>query len=460
MSEPRNTLLALLAVTVAMAPGCTDRGDISGDHTDRAISMAPACWNPADPATHYVDVWDSTDPDDFRVIGYTKVIRTAQTGWQHYDYRSVSSHASGVALDDRRSNLWVHENSFDGDLTFGFAFARDNSQLTGYHSELDFRVVDSDSDPFVSQSDDPGEAREIPAGSNAFRGDFRYGFNTDGIAVSGLSGTGWTIIVDSVDFGPHINEWRAASGERSDFTDDVGLTLGNEYRLTPACSDPSGLPVRVEPPVAICEARVVEADASCLACASIDGGSRAGDGGPVSVDESPGCDYALGDTLVTLTATDELGESASCSATVSVVDGTAPDVSPGDTLFLGFPRSCDLEDFSLADCGRVADNCDGDDIDTLGTIVSISSDEEVFNAQLDCDSYPEDCIDVEIVDNSHFRVRNTRASDGDGRVYTVRYTVADSAGNSDGEVHTCQIAVRQWNTHVPTAGPAAYTVVP
>ncbi|MCG8422976.1 MAG: HYR domain-containing protein [Proteobacteria bacterium] len=453
--QPRCCLGAVLLLSTV---ACTDES--LDNQLGRVESMAPACWNPVDPSTHYVDIWDSTDPSQFSVIGYIKVIRTAQTGAQHYNYFSASAHPGGVNTNARYSNLWIHESSSNGDLTFSFTFGRDNSGVFGYRSLLDFRIVDSDTDPYVSQSDDPGEATESPAGSNAFIGDYSYGDNTDGIAVSGLGGSEWTIIVDSVDFGSNINSWFAASGEIGNFSDDVALTLDNEYRLTPACNEPSGLPVRVEPPIAICQDRAVEADDSCRGCASIDGGSTAADGGPVIVTESPGCEYGLGDTEVTLTATDESGESASCTAMVTVLDATPPGVSVNEMLLMSYPRDCGLEDYSLADCATITDNCDiSPDINTLGTIVSISSDEVVIDANHDCNATPELCIDIKIIDNSHFQVRNNRDSYGDGRVYTIDFTVADSAGNAS-QVYSCQVGVRLFDNHVPTGGPSAYTVYP
>lgn len=193
----------------------------------------------------WVDVWDSSDPNNFVLLGQIHVIQTSQSGAYHYDYSSASSHATDVNLNGSHANLWVHENTVSGDLTFGFAFGQDNSGVPTHNSSINFRVVDSTTDPFVAVSDDGGEATETPPGSNAFIGNYRYGNNTDGLAVSGISGDTWTVIVDSVDFGPVIDQWFAASGDALGFGTDLSLTLGNEYRLTPACNLPSGAPVVV-----------------------------------------------------------------------------------------------------------------------------------------------------------------------------------------------------------------------
>lgn len=191
-----------------------------------------------------LDVWNSTDPNNYVLLGQITTIDTAQTGAGHYDYYSASSHASGVPLAGDTSNVWVHQDTGTNDLSFGFVFGIDNSGVPAARSSADFRIVGSATNPYVSQSDDPGEAVEIPAGSNAYVGSFFYGNNTDGIMVSGISGPAWTIIVDAVDFGPHIDVWNAVSGDSS----HIGLNLGDEIRITPTGNTPSGAPVSAAEP--------------------------------------------------------------------------------------------------------------------------------------------------------------------------------------------------------------------
>lgn len=194
-----------------------------------------------------IDVWDSTDPNDFDLIGQINTIETAQTGKQHYNYFSASGHPSCVNLaNGSTANTWMHESTDTADLTFGFEFSKQNGGLNN-SAMLNFRIVNSLTDPFVSQSDDPGEAVEQPAGSNAFIGNYTYvTCCSDGIAVSGISGD-WTIIIDAVDFGNITDWWMADGDDCSSFPgDDISLTLGNEYRMTPACTIPSDLPVVIE----------------------------------------------------------------------------------------------------------------------------------------------------------------------------------------------------------------------
>jgi len=193
-------------------------------------------------ASTILDVYDwnvsQTTP-----IGQIQTIATAQTGAQHYNFYSDSGHPTNVNLGYYNSSFWVHENTNTGEFTFGFIFGKDNGLNNPNNAELYFRIVDSLTDVYVAVSDDPGEATETSPGW--FHGTYYYNLNSDGIAVSGITGTDWTIMIDSVNFGD-VTAWYAASGETSDYTDDLTLTLGHEYRIVLSGHDPSGQPVNPE----------------------------------------------------------------------------------------------------------------------------------------------------------------------------------------------------------------------
>jgi len=111
------------------------------------------------------------------------------------------------------------------------------------------------------------------------------------------------------------------------------------------------------PPTAICIDVTVDADSSCEASASVDGGSYDEDGDPITLDQEPPGPYSLGDTDVILIVTDDEGLADTCDAVVTVVDVTPPVVTcPGDITV-----GNDIED-----CGAIVtftidvdDNCPG-----------------------------------------------------------------------------------------------------
>lgn len=112
------------------------------------------------------------------------------------------------------------------------------------------------------------------------------------------------------------------------------------------------------PPEAVCQNVMASADENCQAIVTadqVDDGSYAPDGGDITLNLSPAGPYSLGDTEVTLTVTDESGDTDECTATITVTDNTPPvppsppaDVTvqcAGDT-----PAPIDL---------TAMDNCDG-----------------------------------------------------------------------------------------------------
>ena len=87
------------------------------------------------------------------------------------------------------------------------------------------------------------------------------------------------------------------------------------------------------PPVALCQdVTIATASDSCEASALIDSGSYDPDGDLFTLAQTPPGPYELGETPVTLTVTDEAGETDSCTATVTVVDETPPTVSISQPL--------------------------------------------------------------------------------------------------------------------------------
>ena len=83
------------------------------------------------------------------------------------------------------------------------------------------------------------------------------------------------------------------------------------------------------PPVARCRNVIVAAGDRCEAEASINDGSfDPDDGDTLTLIQSPAGPYALGETVVTLIATDRHGASSECQAMVTVFDNTPPLLGP------------------------------------------------------------------------------------------------------------------------------------
>lgn len=121
------------------------------------------------------------------------------------------------------------------------------------------------------------------------------------------------------------------------------------------------------PPVAACQNVTAEVDplpshACAASTASVDNGSFDPDGDPITLAQSPPAPYNLGSTPVTLTVTDDGGLADICTATVTVVDITPPELtappdvgpiectSPGGTpANLGVATADDSCAFTLVD---------------------------------------------------------------------------------------------------------------
>jgi hypothetical protein len=143
-----------------------------------------------------------------------------------------------------------------------------------------------------------------------------------------------------------------------------------------------------------------------------------------------------GTYTVTYGLSDSCGHAAGpVTRTVTVLDTQGPVIEPGPMLEL-WPVNHGYETLSLSDCVQSAeDACEGDiDVDEMGTILSIYSDE------------PEDGLgdgnteeDIVILDASSFMLRAERQGGGNGRVYGIDFEITDSEGNTT--AGTCFVGV-------------------
>jgi len=134
--------------------------------------------------------------------------------------------------------------------------------------------------------------------------------------------------------------------------------------------------------------------------------------------------YPLGVTIVTFTATDASGNSASCSMSVTVVDTTRPAInsisaSP-DVLW---PPNHKMVDVTVTvDCTDICDPV------PFCYIVGVTSNEPI-NGPGDGNTEP----DWELFDDEPLvaLLRAERAGGGTGRVYTIIVECIDASGNTD-----------------------------
>ncbi|HEX8704389.1 MAG TPA: immunoglobulin-like domain-containing protein [Myxococcaceae bacterium] len=146
----------------------------------------------------------------------------------------------------------------------------------------------------------------------------------------------------------------AQQGEECDNGFNNGRTRDAQGNIG-TCSESCKL-LANRPPVAICKAVTVEARNTCSMGANINDGSYDPENLLAGCTQSATGPYAVGQNTVTLTCTDTAGQSASCSATVTVLDRTPP------ALTLNGPASATVE------CGAAfqdpkataRDQCEGD----------------------------------------------------------------------------------------------------
>jgi Ca-activated chloride channel family protein len=168
--------------------------------------------------------------------------------------------------------------------------------------------------------------------------------------------------------------------------------------------------------------------------------------------------YPLGTTTVTFTATDNAGNSATCTTTVTVEDTTPPVITASGEQIVLWPPNHKYRTVEISDCViSVTDICDtGVDINDV-VITSVSSDEPE-DAQGKGDGTTVD--DIVIVDSQTVELRAERQGGGNGRVYTINFGVTDASGNT--ETGSCTVWVlhdqESDSTAIDDGADAGYTV--
>jgi uncharacterized repeat protein (TIGR03803 family) len=170
------------------------------------------------------------------------------------------------------------------------------------------------------------------------------------------------------------------------------------------------------PPVARCHDVTVSAGTNCTADASVDDGSFDPDAGDtITLNQEPPGPYPLGTNAVTLTVTDNHGVSASCTATVTVVDATPPTLSDVVvTPNVLWPPNHKMVEVTVN--YAATDNCG-----TVSNALSVTSNEAPADGT---------APDWVIEDSNHVQLRADRLGPRTGREYTITVVSTDNAGNS------------------------------
>ncbi len=184
------------------------------------------------------------------------------------------------------------------------------------------------------------------------------------------------------------------------------------------------------PPVAICRDVTVEADSNCeciVTAKDVNDGSYDPDGDVITLSLEPAGPYPLGQTVVTLTVSDGI-KSATCEATVTVVDTTPPEFSLSVDPNVLWPPNHKM--VQITPTITASDNCDDSPTVTLISI-TINEGEETntFDPAFDNtlgDGHTSD--DIQIIDGNIY-LRAERSGKGDGREYNITYRATDVCGN-------------------------------
>ena len=164
-------------------------------------------------------------------------------------------------------------------------------------------------------------------------------------------------------------------------------------------------------PVAKCRNMAVPAGPGGSAAASIDDGSFSPvPGRTITLSQAPPGPYSLGDTLVTLTATDSAAAASQCTGTVTVFSpGLLPCGSPLATPSVLWPPNGKMVPVTVGFGGS------GDCPAASCKILSVYSNEG-------------NRVDWVITGDLTVNLRAARSGGGDGRVYTIVVQCADASG--------------------------------
>lgn len=224
--------------------------------------------------------------------------------------------------------------------------------------------------------------------------------------------------------------------------------------LSAACDDPDVFVVCVDPGDSVPAGGWVCGEEKVVECTSPDGAEvdtiyaqlESGSCDETELSASESGPFALGAHEIVVTATPDEGERAElCTSTLTIVDTTAPRVTPRTSEL--WPPNHKFHTISIDDCVEVWDRCDRH----VDVTFTYATSDEPRNSTGDGNTE----VDIANFGCRSIDVLSERKGNGDARVYTLGFKAVDASGNAtEGECHV--IVEHDQGGKTPVDSGAAY----
>jgi hypothetical protein len=148
----------------------------------------------------------------------------------------------------------------------------------------------------------------------------------------------------------------------------------------------------------------------------------------VALSVAPEGPFALGSHTIEISSNLD-GGALLCEATLTVVDTTAPSVTPKHVEM--WPPNHKFQSLGANDCFEIADACDAD----IEAVLLWATSDEPLDDTGDGNTEP----DIQFVGCDQVQLRAERKGNGSGRVYRMGWRFSDDSGNSTES--TCEVLV-------------------